>query len=236
MTTEIMEKVNEYIIPYHWAWEGFYKESYEWPVKKILPYINKTDKVLDVGCGDGKLTYFLAQKSNNVTGVDNQELPLQFAKLIFSKLKLKIKFKKDDATKLGFKDESFDKVTCFDMIEHVPVEMAKKVVEEINRVLKKYGMLILTTPNRKELRGRIFGHKIIDKHYYEYDINELKQMLEQQGFTNIKFNGYYLPLPIPKIEHYANIFPIRGIFKFLIKAGNNFPNLATGILVTATKK
>ena len=112
--------------------------------------------------------------------------------------------------------------------------MALIGIKELVRVLKKGGRLYLTTPNRRELRGRIFGHKIIDKHYYEYTPQEMKSLLSPY-LKDIQIKGYYLPPPLPKAEHFSNIVPLRSIFKFLIKAGYNYPELSTGMLITGTK-
>ena len=147
------EKVNEYIHPYHWSWEGFYKKVYEYPVKQSLKFFSKNDVVLDVGCGDGKLTYLVAPNVKTIIGVDNQEYPLKFARLIFDKLNIKnSKFEVGDITKLKYKSNSFDKVVCWDVIEHVPKDIAIKGIKELIRVLKPNGRLLLTTPNSKELR------------------------------------------------------------------------------------
>ena len=230
------EKVNEYIYPYHWAWEGFFKKVYEFPVKSSLNFFSKSDVVLDVGCGDGKLTSLVAPHVKSIIGVDNQEYPLKFARLIFDKLNIKnAKFEVGDITKLKYKNNSFDKVVCWDVIEHVPKDIAAKGIKELIRVLKHDGRLFLTTPNRKELRGRFFGHKIIDKHYYEYTRDELISMFSVY-LVDINVSGYYIPPIIPKSEHFSTIWPLRNIFYFLIKAGKNYPNISNGLLLSGTKK
>ncbi|MFA4887696.1 MAG: class I SAM-dependent methyltransferase [Candidatus Nanoarchaeia archaeon] len=231
-----MEKINEYIFPYHWAWVGYFKAAYERPVKLILPEFTKSDTVLDVGCGDGKLTSLIAPNVKKVIGVDHQEYPLKFARLIFERLGLdNVTFKVGDITKLSFPNNTFDKVTCFDVIEHIPQDMAEQGIKELLRVLKPGGRLYLTTPNRRELRGRIFGHVVIDKHYYEYTPKELARYFAPY-LDEINVKGYCLPIPIPKIEHIANILPFRYLFLYLIKAGYNYPNLSVGMLLSGTKK
>ncbi len=230
------EKINEYIAPYHWSYVGFHKNFYEWPVRRIITSLKKTDKVLDVGCGDGKLTSLMAPHVASITAVDNQKIALQFAKLITDQAQIKnIKWKQDDARNIKEADESFDVVTCFDMVEHVPQETAKKVIRELTRILKKGGKLILTTPNRDELRGRIFGHKVIDKHYYEYNYKELEDMFKE-NFKDLKIEGYYIPIPLPRAEHVCNVLPFRLVFNWLIGKGKKHPKLSVGLLVTGTKK
>ena len=229
-----MEKINKYIAPYHWSLNGFYFERYIAPLRKILQEFQKSDSVLDVGCGDGRITSFIAQRVKDVRGIDNQEYPLKMARLIFDELKIdNVKFSTGDIRNLNFKNEYFDKVCCFDVIEHIPLSDVQKAIFEMQRVLKKGGALYLTTPNDRELAGRIFGHKLIDKHYYEYNISELKRMLKP-FFNNLHIYGFYLPL-LPKVGMYPYIFPFKGVFKYLIKLGEKFPNSSFILLVVGVK-
>ncbi len=231
-----MQKINTYEYPYHWSLLGFWKKAYEKPLEYFQDNLNEKDIVLDIGCGDGRLTALIAGRVKNVIAVDHQKFPLEMAGVICKHLGIdNIRFEQKDARNLGYKSESFDKVTCFDVIEHLPKEDSEKMIKEITRVLKKDGWLFLTTPNRKELRARIFGHKLIDKHYYEYSVEELKKIFEND-FTEIKFIGVAMPLPIPRIEHFANVLPFRWVFNLSIGAGKNYPKLAKTILMVAKRR
>ncbi len=231
-----MEKINRYEYPYHWSLLGFWKKSYEKPLEYFQDKLNKKDNVLDIGCGDGRLTALIAEKVKKVIAVDHQQFPLDMAFVICNHLGINnVKFERKDARNLGYKDENFEVVTCFDVIEHLPKEDAEKMIREITRVLKKDGWLCLTTPNRKELRARIFGHKLIEKHYYEYSVEELKKIFEKD-FSEIKFIGITMPLPVPRIEHFANVLPFRWVFNASIAMGKNHPRLAKTILMIARKQ
>ena len=230
------EKINKYLAPYHWTMEGFYFNRYARPVRLILNQFTKKDNVLDAGCGDGRLTAMIAPRVKSILGIDHQKLPLDFSELIFEELKIKnTKFQVGDITKLNkFKDKSFDKITSFDVIEHIPKEKAEDAVKNFARMLKKDGKLYLTTPNRDELFGRLFGHKIIDKHYWEYTANELVRMFRPY-FDDIKVNGYYVHL-LPKVGRYPDVYPFKNIFNFLIKIGLNKPTWSYGLLIQGKKK
>lgn len=103
------------------------------------------DKVLEIGCGNG---YYLSLLNRleldlDLTGIDNDELALKdVAKFIGDK---KVKLILVDAIKLPLKGASFDKVIMSEVIEHVQDEAG--VLEEARRVLKKDGILSLTTCN-----------------------------------------------------------------------------------------
>ena len=233
--SDFEEKINVYTVPYHWGIEGFYKRLYEKPLRSVLREFGVKDVVLDVGCGDGRLTFLIAGRVRKVYGVDNQEYPIQLARLILKRLNVRnAELKVGSVAELKYGDERFDKVICFDVIEHLKFEDVKMSILEICRVLKKGGVLYLTTPNRRELRGRIFGHKIEKKHYYEYDIRQLCNLFRQH-FRKINFYGIYLQQPIPRLEHFANVVPFRYFFNILIDAGWRFPDLSRGILMKAVK-
>src|SRR3989344_3584814 len=225
------DKINRYEYPYHWSLQGFWKNAYEKPFEYFQEKLKKSDVALDIGCGDGRLTALIAGRVKKVIGLDHQQFPVEMAKLILGHQGIQnASFEVGDARKLRFTDGSFDVVTCFDVIEHLPKEDAGKMIKEITRVLKKGGWLCLTTPNRKELTGRIFGHKLIEKHYYEYSVEELREIFEKD-FTDMKFIGVTMPIPIPKIEHFANVLPFRWVFNWAIAMGKNHPKMAKTILM-----
>jgi len=227
-----MQKVNVYPGPYHWYLGRFYKCKYEQAAELAKKFLKKTFVVLDVGCGDGRMEELLAPKVKKIIGVDNQERPLQFAKLLVTHKN--VEFMKN-GKKLPVPDNSIDALVCFDVIEHIPINAVKSFVSEIKRVLRKKGVFVVTTPNRKELRGRFFGHKVDSKHYQEFTIPELQELLQKNGFNVEYSTGIFVPVPIPFIEHFANIYPIYWIFAFLVKLGRVFPNIAETMFVAARK-
>lgn len=117
---------------------------YDWIIKtagdiKGLP-------ILDLGCGDGSLTYLIAKKGGIVTGVDNNELGIEFAKENLKNTKnyekLKYDFVVASAYELPFPDKSFDIIACCEVIEHV--QDPEKLIREAHRVLKPSGKFILS--------------------------------------------------------------------------------------------
>lgn len=226
-------KINLYPGPYHWYLGRFYKCKYERAAELAKKFLKKSMTVLDVGSGDGRMEELLAPSVKKIIGVDNQERPLQFAKLLVTHNNVEFKL---GGKKLPVGNETMDAVVCFDVIEHIPVNAVKGFVNEIKRVLKKKGTFIVTTPNRKELRGRFFGHKVDQKHYQEFTIPELQELLEKNGFEIKHTTGIYVPLPIPFIEHFGNVYPCYWLFAGLVKLGRIFPNLAETMFIVGVKK
>lgn len=101
--------------------------------------------VLDIACGAGYGSkYLLSHGAKEVVGVDISDEAIKYARQHY--VDDKLIFMKADATNLGFINETFDVVVSFETIEHV--EKYHKFLEEINRVLKTDGILLLSSPNR----------------------------------------------------------------------------------------
>ncbi len=109
----------------------------------FLPYIKKGAKVLDLGCGNGRLSEFLKQKDVTYLGVDNNSKFIEIAKKNFPEEK----FMLGDMVKVDT-DESFDNILCIAAYHHLPNKEDRVAAAlEMHRLLKKDGVLILTVWN-----------------------------------------------------------------------------------------
>ena len=104
-------------------------------------------RILDVGCGGGYLTNFLATKGHFVSGVDLSTQSLEVAAK--SDQTGSVKYTRASAYTLPFEEKSFDVVCAMDLLEHV--EKPAQVVAEASRVLKKGGLFFFHTFNRNLL-------------------------------------------------------------------------------------
>ncbi|MBI3103864.1 class I SAM-dependent methyltransferase [Candidatus Daviesbacteria bacterium] len=155
------------------------------------------DKILDIGCGNGYYLYLLNNLEVKValTGVDSDDNALKSAREIVDNKNIKLL--KADATKLPFKDLSFDKVLMSEVIEHIDAE--EKALSEIKRVLKPGGLLVLTTcnidypffwdPINWILQGLFNTHirsgfwaGIWNHHIRLYKMDRLKKLIVKEGF------------------------------------------------------
>jgi 2-polyprenyl-3-methyl-5-hydroxy-6-metoxy-1,4-benzoquinol methylase len=101
--------------------------------------------VLDAGCGEGIGSYIFSEKAKFVFGFDIDEECIRLAKEKYKRDNLC--FLTGSIHEIPFKEGTFDLVVCLEVIEHV--EEQEKAIHEMKRVLKKDGMLIISTPNKK---------------------------------------------------------------------------------------
>lgn len=91
-----------------------------------------------------------------------------------------------DLRQLPFRNESFDFVSALDVLEHIKDD--ELAVSEINRILKKKGLTIITVPHRKKYytaQDRLIGH------YRRYEINQIYSLFKKYNLKNIKTFGVY---------------------------------------------
>lgn len=105
-----------------------------------------TDRdVLDFGCGTGYGSRKLAEHARKVLAVDIDNTALKFAIASHDVENLRFLHNADLATSLNV--ESFDIITCFEVIEHIPAEQQATLVKNLSRLLKPGGILLISTPN-----------------------------------------------------------------------------------------
>lgn len=173
-------------------------------------YIQSGYKVLDVGCGNGRLWGTLKDKNIDYYGVD-------FSQNLIAKAQQKYpqaNFLFADVLNLPFEKESFDAVFAIAVFHHIPSYYRQKALAEINRILKKQGIFITTNWNLWQkhwwgllyqyTKDKIFGKseldygdvyrpwknergEIVTKRYcHAYTKRELKKLLKNSGFEILK--------------------------------------------------
>jgi SAM-dependent methyltransferase len=131
---------NEY---YDAAWAEIAKEvsvQEEARINETIVLIPEDcSSILDVGCGDGRITNRLVKKFNHVCGLDTSEEGLKHveSEKVLGNLDC-----------LQFTDKSFDLILCCEVLEHLPYQIYEKALKEIERVSKKY--IIISVPNNQD--------------------------------------------------------------------------------------
>ncbi len=104
--------------------------------------IQKSDTLLDVGCGAGVFSYEMALHGGKVIGLDYSETNVRAVRERYHLPNLS--FEVGDAVAMPFNEETFDSILATEIIEHVQED--NKFVNECYRVLKKNGKVVITTP------------------------------------------------------------------------------------------
>ena len=104
-------------------------------------------KTLDVGCGGGILSEAMAKMGAEVTGIDMAADPLEVAKLHGLETGIKVNYQQSTAEGFAAEHaESFDVVTCMEMLEHVPDPAS--VIKACCDLVKPGGHVFFSTLNR----------------------------------------------------------------------------------------
>jgi SAM-dependent methyltransferase len=102
-------------------------------------------RVLDVGCGVGRLMLRMARRGCRVTGVELIRADLRSARRLLGEVWQQVELIEGDGGRLPFADESFDFVTCTETLEHVADYGL--ALRELTRVLRPGGNLAVSVPD-----------------------------------------------------------------------------------------
>lgn len=202
----------------HW-WHRAKRNLVSFFLDKNFP--KKDGLILDVGCGTGKnLEAFSSY--GQVQGIDNSPEAISFCK------KRGFQAVGADIEKMPFKSGSFTAITALDVLEHVDDQTA---LREINRVLRKKGVVIITVPAFNWLWSKwdeVLFHK------RRYTKKSLEKVLQQNGFKVEKISYYFAFLVLPtliirsvKRVFYSNFYPSD--FKLSNPSINFLMGIITGI-------
>ena len=146
-------------------------------LETLASLLVKGARVLDVGCGAGvPVTCFLVESGFDVVGVDFSESMLELAR----EKVLGAEYVKGSMTGLGLKSDSFDGLTAFYSIIHVPRERHFSLFEDFHRILRPEGvMLICMGPDDWEAVEEYYG---ADMFWSHYSPEKTLQLVEDAGF------------------------------------------------------
>ncbi len=160
--------------------------TYKILLKLIKNYVGQNKNILDIGCGAGTISLFLASKGNQVLGIDISQSAIQASKDSAKRLALKnVKFKKMDFPN-QLPTEKYDVILCFEVIEHLIDD--KLALVSIYNLLKPKGILLLSTPSINAPLHRLGFTKTFDikvGHLRRYDSDQLVSLFKERGFKVI---------------------------------------------------
>lgn len=175
MTANLEEKVKTY-------YDQFYAEKKEWlPLEAyyFFRYLKPRGRLLDVACGNGYFVMNAIKYGLECYGVDISSEAIKIADKLTNG---KAKFYATPAEKLPFENNFFDYVTILGSLEHFMDK--EKALNEVKRVLRRDGQVLITVPN-----ANFWGYKITGKKGTEqqdaietlYSLEGWKELLEKNG-------------------------------------------------------
>ena len=144
-------------------------------VKHALQYIKSGSVGLDLGCGQGKETFYLAQKGFKITAVDSSEVSVKQIKDKIAKSNIEnIKIEQADICNYVIKEREYDFIVCLNLLHFLDKENIEKVINEIKKKNTNNGIVVISSFTDKDSSFK-FDKKAL-KYYFKE--NELLNMFE----------------------------------------------------------
>jgi len=139
----------------------------------LAKYCDKDDLVLDLGCGNGRLSEIL---DCQYIGIDTSARMIEIARKRYPNKKFLI----TKSLNFPFPDNHFDKIFCLSVFHHIPSKrLRQEFLKEIKRILKPNGILILTVwdlnnnEKAKKLRRQTIMKKFLTRLWYQLDFDDI---------------------------------------------------------------
>ena len=178
-TDEIIQKFDNRI-----RWKSFIKE-----VK-----LNKSDKILDVGCNHGIWSIKLAKLGMDVTGIDIIAKAIDTAKKNAAKASLNISFKAMKVEDINFNPNSFDKIISITVMQHIlNDDIFKKTLRKFNTQLKHNGSLILmeSASNKPKVENLDYKRERTLKSHLNLCLEAGFRLVKTRGVSHLSVRWYY---------------------------------------------
>jgi 2-polyprenyl-3-methyl-5-hydroxy-6-metoxy-1,4-benzoquinol methylase len=199
---------------------------------RLLP-ADKSARILDVGCGNGSLVWWMQQRGyHQAGGVDVSAEQVRVAQ----ELGVRNVEEADLRGYLGERAGSFDRLILRDVLEHFPRELILEILDLCRRALRPNGTLIVQVPNAEApLWGRIrygdFTHEMA------FTEGAMRQLLAVTGYDGVSFH------PAGPVLHGVRDIPrqmlwkcVEAVYKLLVFAetGRRRVIVTEGIIAVAT--
>lgn len=184
------------------AWDEQYRRKKEmWRGRASLPFtFAPGEKVLELGCGNGKTAAALLAEGASVIGIDQSMQAL--VRCVLSVPALKGSLVQGDVRSIPFRDGCFDTVVCIHVLEHLAQEGRRTAVKEMFRLLRPGGRLLFQAFSISDMRyGK--GEELEENtfrrgdgiSYHYFDDDEVERTFD--AFSMIKMGHR----PMPKTYH-----------------------------------
>ena len=191
-------------------------------IKLVQDFKPQKGKLLDIGAGTGDFLVVAKSKGWNVTGIEPSEKAKDIAKT------KGVSFADSLA---DIEDRSFDAVTMWHVLEHVP-DVEKQILE-LKRIIKPDGVIVVAVPNFKSYDAKYYGSHWaaydVPRHLWHFSKIAIKKLFGAQDMDVVKilpmvFDSFYVSLLSEKYKTGKMNF-VKGFWNGLksnTKARRNF--------------
>jgi cyclopropane fatty-acyl-phospholipid synthase-like methyltransferase len=192
--------------------------SHHWRLKWLEECLapSKDDRVIELGCGAGNITSFLAPRVKQVHAVDISELAVNTARRQCAAFR-NATFQVADASAVpGTADASYDKAVSCDVTEHCGYDTMLGIFREAFRFLRPGGLYFVYTPNPLHWIERAKNWGILKQHPAHTGLRpapEIIQALQKAGFEMA--TQRQPPSMIPVVNWFEKLWSMQPVFRQL---------------------
>lgn len=178
-------------------------------------YLKENDKILDVGCGNGRLYELFGGQDVAYLGVDNSAKLISEAQKKYPKIANN--FQAADILDLKFDSANFDKIFCIAVFHHLPsAELRLKALKNLKKILKKDGFIFLINWNLFNKRYRPYIIKYSCLKFFS------KVIIPGVRTNDLDFKDTFIPwkktAEKKAILRYCHAFTLRELIRLAKKA------------------
>ena len=191
--------------------------------KKLISRYKQAGKILDIGCGAGNFLSSFNPDRWDLFGVEPNKEGYSL-----SVNKVRGKIYNDNLSNCKLINNYFDVITMWHVFEHL--YCPNEQLQEIHRILKNEGMLIIAVPNIKSIGFKLgkaqYFHLDCPRHLFHYSPATLMKMLNKNGFQVLKINFPCFGFPLDLYHSLINTLKSK-----LVKASLKLPLLFLSLLL-----
>ncbi|MCD4705818.1 class I SAM-dependent methyltransferase [bacterium] len=224
--------------------------NYIWKdLKNLAKYIRNDYKVLDVGCGNGRMFEELENKNIEYFGIDYCEKLIDIARNRYKHSSSKVQFAVSDIDNMPFGKNQFDAIFAIAIINHIPSKEAQKnALTKLYQTLKPGGILLMTNWNlwNFNFKKNIFSYNFKKwktpakkwKEKYEIDKKEfkLKDIMTEWKAGEKSSPLYYYAFEKQEIDKLTKKIGFEILDSYYSKSGKKVNRFQGGNIITIAKK
>ena len=170
-----------------------YLKTFRKRLALVSRWLPERARILDVGCAAGYFLRVMQAAGHDVHGVElSQAIAVEAQKALGAE-RVHIGLLDDAVQAMNYQPKSFDLVTMWDVVEHIPEP--QPVLRAVRELIKPGGRFLLETQNVRSRWARLLGprwhHYKHDEHLYHFAPDTIRKLLDQCGFRVLEIGSAY---------------------------------------------